>query len=382
MSLNKKIINAVELERDNIFNFLKNIVNINSFTSNFNGIEKVCKIITDISSYFGINFEKYFPNENSKRFHLIYNKRLKKNFYGIIGHIDTVHSPEDNFQSLYRENSKLIGPGVNDMKGGIVAALYSIFILSTLNKRQLPIKIIFNTDEEVGSKTSKDLIVSEMKNAKAVFVFEAGRLPGNKIISNRKGAMELKIMCYGKSSHAGESPDSGINSIVELCDKITELFKLNNIISELSLQPGVITGGTARNVIPEKSEATIDIRFGKKSDKETIENLIKEKLSKKIFPQSKIEFNLNAHRMPMEKSKSSEKFIQKYIEIGKKLGYNITTTDSGGVSDANLLSEYCPVLDGLGPLGEFCHTKKEYIIAESLIDRIKIFTCFLSGLTN
>ncbi len=369
----------IENNSSKIFSFLEKLVNINSFTQNISGLKKVGDEIISFSKSFNLSFEKYFPLKDSERFHLIYNKKLQKDFYGIVGHFDTVHPPDGNFQKLIEKDGKLIGPGVNDMKGGITVALFSMFTLKELG---LPtnFKVIFNSDEEIGSKTSRKFIRDEMKGAKAVFVFEAGRLPGNKIISERKGVMELIIEISGKNSHAGESPQKGINAIVELSDKILKLYKLNNFIEGMTLQPGIIEGGIARNVIPDYAKAVIDVRYKKRNQVNKINKKIYEILKDNLIQGSKIKYTLNPHRPPLELTEESKKFIDMYINIAKKLGFEITTTATGGVSDANIISDIAPVMDGLGPLGEYCHTENEYIIKKSLIDRIKIFTCFAANL--
>ena len=372
-------LNVQIIEPTYIYNFLEKIVNINSYTHNLTGIEKVANCIINEAKNYGFNFEKIYPSNDSSRFHLILNKNLKNNFYGIVGHIDTVHPSESVFNKLTSKDDKLIGPGVNDMKGGVVVALFSMFILKKLGNCP-DFKVIFNTDEEIGSKTSKEIIKNEMKNAKGVFVFEAGRLPGNKIIAERKGVMELVVEVFGKNAHAGEKPHEGINAIVELSDKILKLHNISGTVDGLTIEPGIISGGTARNVIPDYAKAVIDVRFKKNDHKKIIKEKIENILKQCYLDKSQIKFNLNAHRMPLELNEGSKFLIEKYISTAKSLGYTVTTTTSGGVSDANILNKIAPVIDGLGPVGGLCHTKDEFIIKDSLIDRIKIFTAFIKNL--
>ena len=190
--------------------------------------------------------------------------------------------------------------------------------------------------------------------------------------------MEVVVKTKGKKSQAGENPYNGINAIVELADKILKLYSLNGLIKGLTVQPGIFDGGTARNVVPDYAEAVIDIRFEKVEDMEKVTKEVEKVFKKNYIKNAKIEYEINAHRMPLELSETSKKLIEKYINIASKLGFHIETTASGGVSDANILNGIAPVIDGLGPLGEFCHSEKEYIIKNSLIDRIKIFSCFLA----
>jgi glutamate carboxypeptidase len=378
MSLNADILKKIESLRKDIYQSLYDVVEINSFTYNIDGVIETAEKLIEIGKKLGINLEKYYPDENSETFHLISGKELNSDFFGIVGHFDTVHPPEDGFLKIKEKDDKLIGPGVNDMKGGLIVALYSIYVLKTFGIN-IPIKIIFNCDEEIGSKTSRDFIMREFQGAKCVFVFEAGR-PENNIVYERKGVIELKLKYIGKPSHAGESPEEGINSIVEMSDKILKLYDLNGRLEGLTVNPGIIKGGTARNVIPSWTETIFDIRFKKLSEKEDIFEMIEEIINDTLLKGIKADYELKSHRPPMELMKKTEKYIQLYQNVGTEIGMKIGLASSGGVSDANLMNGIAPVIDGLGPVGMYPHTQKEFIIKESLMDRIKIFTLFLQSI--
>ena len=378
MTLNDSILRSIENLRDDIYQSLYDVVEINSFTENTEGVIKTAEELISIGKKLGIEFEKYYPNKESETFHLIHNKDIKENFYGIVGHFDTVHHPDDGFLKIIEQGDKLIGPGVNDMKGGLIVALYSIYVLKSLGIDP-PVKIIFNCDEEVGSKTSRDLIMKEFHGAQCVFVFEAGR-PKNNIVFERKGVIELVLKYIGKSSHAGESPEDGINSIVETSDKILKLYGLNGKLEGLTVNPGLIKGGTARNVIPSVTETVFDIRFKKLSEKEAIFKMIEEIINETVLQDIKLEYSMKSHRPPMELMKETKSYIDGYIKTAADLGLEVGLASSGGVSDANLMNGIAPVIDGLGPVGEFPHTQKEYIIKESLIERIKIFALFMQSI--
>ena len=376
MTLNNDLINKIENLRKNIYQSFYDIIEINSFTENTEGVIKTGEKLISIGKELGIKFEKYFPDKEAKTFHLIHNQHLKSDFFGIVGHFDTVHHPDDGFLTIKEEGNKLIGPGVNDMKGGLIVALFSIYALKTFGI-EVPVKIIFNCDEEIGSKTSRNLIMEQFKGANCVFVFEAGR-PDDNIVIERKGVIELNLKYKGKSSHAGESPDEGINSIVEMSEKVLKLYELNGKFEGLTLNPGIIKGGTARNVIPAMTEAVFDIRFKKLSEKEQIFKMIEEIINKTTLKGCKLEYTMSSHRPPMELMKKTQDYIDLYIKTASTIGYNIGLSSSGGVSDANLMNGIAPVIDGLGPVGQYPHTQKEFIIKESLMDRIKIFTLFLN----
>ena len=245
-----------------IYANLEKLVNTNSFSANISGLHSVSDLLTDIAKGHGIELDKKIIVEDpTRRPHLIYENKQRDDFYAFIGHFDTVHPPDSDFNQLVESGENWIGPGVNDMKNGLLIALYTLVILKELLPlEQIPLKILFNSDEEISSPVSKHIIEAELKNAKGGFVFESGRVPGDMIVTTRKGVIGLDIDVIGKPSHAGESPSTGINAIVDAATVIDKLNSLNGVAAGVSVQCTEITGGTARNVIPDRCHIGVDIR--------------------------------------------------------------------------------------------------------------------------
>ena len=383
--MEQQIIDAIEQRREEIYAFLEDLVDTNSFTSNREGIIAVADKIIRKAADYGIEFRKVHPlQDRGFPVHLLYDRYEGEDFYGIIGHFDTVHPPQGPFQKMRVSGEKLVGPGVNDMKGGIVVGLFSVIILRMLKVAdELPVRILFNSDEEIGSKTSRDLIREQFRDARGAFVFEAGRVPGNNILTARKGAMELIIDVKGKAAHVGESPGKGINAITEMVSKLYRLNKLNDQENGISIHAGLIEGGVARNVVAPGCRAKVDIRF---TDAEAGRRLVEEIKSVLATPELQgagIDYTLEVHRPPFCKSGESERLKNLYFETAEAFGYTVGETQSGGVSDGNVTSGMgVATLDGLGPVGALPHTENEYIIAESLMDRTKIFSVFFYKLIS
>jgi len=296
----------------------------------------------------------------------------------VFRHFDTVHPPDSDFNQLVKDGEHWIGPGVNDMKNGLLIALYTLFILKQLMPlEEIPLKILFNSDEEISSPVSRHIIETELKDARGGFVFESGRVPGDRIVTTRKGVIGLDIEVIGKPSHAGESPSTGINAIVDAALMINKLNALNDVAEGVSIQCTEIAGGTARNVIPDRCRVGVDIRVPDVKKQDQLLQDIHQLLNNSSFVDSQIEYEIKIKRPPFVKTEKSIKLISQYLAVAASLKFEIEETSSGGVSDANNLSSFgVPVIDGLGALGDYPHTKKEYMVKQSLLDRLVIFSSF------
>ncbi len=374
-----------QLLRDNesqIYKDFEKVVNINSFTGNLDGIDVMLNALVEIGIKNDINLETIYSSKKARP-HLIYQKDLKEDYFAFIGHFDTVHPPESDFNTYKDTGEFIIGPGANDMKAGLLIALYSISILKKLYpNRKLPIKILFNSDEETGSSDSRELIESELINAKAGFVFEPGRINGE-IVTKRKGIASLDIEVIGKPAHSGVAPWDGINSILASCEIIQKLEALNDYKNGVIVGCNQISAGVARNVVPAYSKIIVDIRFDTIAQKVTLFKNIEDILGASNSVNAEVKYNLLFNRPPLVRSEESIRLSKIYRDISTKLGYSCEEVSTGGVSDGNFVSAMgIPVLDGLGAVGDFSHTKKEYIKKESMLYRIKIFVLFMSKILN
>ena len=364
---------------EEIYGSLEKLVNINSFSANISGLHSASDLLTDIAKGHGIELDKKISDEDpTQRPNLIYKNKQCDDFYAFIGHFDTVHPPNSDFNKLLKNGENWVGPGVNDMKNGVLIALYTLIILKELLPlEQIPLRILFNSDEEISSPVSKHIIESELKDARGGFVFESGRVPGDMIVTTRKGVIGLDIDVIGKPSHAGESPSTGINAIVDAAAIIDKLNSLNGVAEGVSIQCTEITGGIARNVVPDCCHIGVDIRVPDLAKQTQTLKGIAQILEDEKFVNSEIQYKINVKRPPFVKTEKSVKLIEKYLSKASDLGFQIQETSSGGVSDANNLSSFgVPVIDGLGALGSFPHTKKEYMVKQSLLDRLVIFSSF------
>lgn len=362
-----------------IYKDFESIVNINSFTSNIQGNEKVADTLINVAKRYDLRLKRVFSYEG-KRSHLLYQGDLEEDYCALVGHYDTVHPPKNGFETLTYEKELIKGPGTCDMKAGIIIALYSVVVLKKIySNHHIPIKMLFNSDEEIGSLDSKEIIQREFRNAKAGFVFEPGEIIGNKITTSRKGICSLDIKIIGKPAHSGMVPWDGENAIIAASDIMEKLNKLNDYKKGFLVGCNEIKGGIARNVVAPICEIGVDVRFSNEKDGTELAYKIEEILKNYKDLDVKIEYKLVPKRPPFVQSQKSKELFKMYKEASLSFGVECNGTSSGGVSDANFLSDMgVPTIDGLGAFGDFIHTKKEYIDKKSLIDKIKIFVLFFS----
>lgn len=302
------------------------------------------------------------------------------------GHFDTVF-PEGTFGDKLFEivDGKAYGPGVLDMKGGIVITLYVIKALNHIGYKENPIKIIFAADEEIfriGANTT-DLMIEEAKGGLCAFNMETGRVDNNLCIS-RKGVMETKVVVEGVESHAGNDFTSGRNAIAEMAHKIIELQKLTDLEEGVSVSVGTIKGGTVSNAIPAHCEIIIDTRFTKVSQVEDMKKKIGEICERTYIEGTKTSYDFINLMAPYEATEDGLAFFDYIQGTAKEYGFGeIGSVSLGGSSDAAALTiAGTPTICAIGVIGEWNHTQREYAIVDTLFERAKLVSTVVMNLKN
>ena len=373
----QKISHILAGYEDQVYKDFETLVNINSFSSNKAGIADMSDALQEVAASVGVMLEPIYSAHHARP-HLLYGKAQQEGFYALVGHFDTVHPPESDFTTMREEEGLLRGPGTNDMKSGLIVAIYALAILQRLfPKRELPLKALFNSDEEIGSLDSQSLFKGLFSGAIAGFVFEPARIENGSLVTERKGILSLEIEIKGRPAHAGTAPEKGINAVVEAAHIVLALDTLNDREKGVLVGCNVIHGGVAPNVVAEYCLLEVDVRYWLPEQKVALDAAIERILAAPTVPGATITYKVLHGRPPMVKTEASTKLYQKYKKVAESLGMVCGEVASGGVSDANFLSHLgIPVLDGVGAIGDHSHTKKEYTIKHSILDRISIF-CLL-----
>jgi glutamate carboxypeptidase len=289
----------------------------------------------------------------------------------VLSHHDTVH-PLGFIQRLpFRiDGDRAFGPGIYDMKGGAYLAYHAFRQICAPGARSLlGITQLYVSDEEIGSPTSRELIEAEGRKAKYVLVTEPAR-DGGKIVTGRKGVARFEVFLKGVPAHAGTRPQDGRSAIRELGNVIQTLEALNDASRGISVNVGVVKGGTRPNVVAEEAYAEVDMRVPTLTDADELVPKILGLKSRTEGVTVKVTGELN--RPPYEKSNAGAALFDHAKELAAGLGFDLVDTSTGGGSDGNFTAAHTATLDGLGVDGEGAHTHYEQMYISSIEPRARL----------
>jgi glutamate carboxypeptidase len=292
----------------------------------------------------------------------------------LIGHMDTVFPDGTAAQRPFHlEGSRATGPGVDDMKGGLLAGIVAVEALQEAGFRDFSrITYVCNPDEEIGSPFSKPVIRELAGEADVCFVLEAGRENG-KIVSARKGTTDFVIEVVGRAAHAGVEPRKGRSAILEAAHKVLALHALNGRWPGVTVNAGVISGGTRSNVVADRCRMEVDLRAADDASFDAAsEEIVRIGESSTVDGVTASVRALEAHR-PMRKTEPTARLVRLAQDIARDLGFEVQDQATGGASDANTVSAMgVPTLDGLGPVGGGAHGPDEWLDVSTVVPRVSL----------
>jgi glutamate carboxypeptidase len=307
----------------------------------------------------------------------------------LIGHLDTVFPEGTAAARPLRIDAGIArGPGVTDMKSGLLAGLYAILALLSLGEGdedraaaigELPFeRLVFvaNPDEEIGSISSTAVIRELALASDVCFVLECARANGD-IVSARKGTVDLRLTVHGRAAHAGVEPEKGRNAILAAAHQVIELQALNGRWPGVTLNVGVVKGGTRPNVVAEEAILEVDLRATSRASLEAAEAAVRVIAATTAVPDTHVTVEETARHWPMERLERSGRLVLHAQALAGRLGFKLADASTGGASDANTTAGLgVPTLDGLGPIGGNDHSPEEYLEVDSIVPR----TTLLAGL--
>jgi len=297
----------------------------------------------------------------------------------LTGHADTVHPADGEFQKVVRENDRLRGPGVYDMKGGLVLIILALKGLAETGLlHKVPLRILIAGDEEIGLPDSAPLHQELGELSSAALVFESGR-EQNAVITARRGCAFFKLAVQGKSAHSGSSFTQGANAICQLTHLIQQISALTDLERQLTLNVGVIQGGESPNIVPDCAWASFDLRCVSSADFELTFKALAKITADIAVPGTKAALELQRWVKPMEHSNEAAALAASYRRAAAQAGFSAEPYPGviGGGSSANLLSSYVRTIDGLGPFGCGAHTTEEWMSIASLKEKARALAFWL-----
>jgi glutamate carboxypeptidase len=296
----------------------------------------------------------------------------------VLGHYDTVYSTGTLAKMPFRvKGGKAYGPGTFDMKAGIVQAF---FALQAIEETKTPLRkrlvFLWTSDEEIGSEAGRKFFEAEARRSDAVFVLEPSFGPQGSLKTARKGVGEAELIVHGRASHAGLAPQEGINAIHELARQLTRIEKWSDLRRGVTVNAGIIEGGTRTNVIPERARAVLDLRALRVSDMRSLEERLHE--LRPIQSGARLEITGGFDRPPLE-SKMSAALFERARMLAQQMGLTVGECTVGGGSDGNFTAALgVPTLDGLGAVGDGAHSTREHVLISTMPVRAALLAALLT----
>ncbi|MBW7963657.1 M20 family metallopeptidase [Bradyrhizobium sp. BR 10261] len=359
-------------QRQAMIDLLRDVVNIDSGSYDKEGVDAV-----------GARFERHFAE------HGIPFRRERHGTFGdaihaevakpgsnekpvlLMGHRDTVFGKgEAGKRPFTIRDKRAYGPGVADMKAGVVMNIFVATAFHKFGGNPHPIKLLITSDEEIGSPSSRPVIEREGRSARAVFNSEPGRPTGN-VVTSRKGGIFMHMAISGKAAHSGANFAAGVSAIGELAHKITQIHALTDLTKGITLNVGLISGGQSVNTTAPYAEGQIDMRYVDPRDRATVMAEIERIIATPYVPGTTATLTIKGEFVPVVQSESSKALFESYQAAARQAGLTTLQGEfSGGCADSGFTAAVgTPTICGVGPVGGLAHSPEEYLELDSIVPR-------------
>jgi glutamate carboxypeptidase len=361
---------------DKYLRLLENMVNIDSGTGDREGLAQVADLVRRRAEILGWSF-RVLPGDNGTEHYYI--SRGGGARILMMAHLDTVFPKGAATARPFRiEDDLARGPGVSDCKSGVVTILGALERLAQSEDTGYEIACLFNTDEEIGSPGSRRIIETLAADSRAVVVVEPAE--GETLTIARKGIGRFEMEVFGKAAHSGSNYTDGHNAILELAHKVIAIHGLTDLDAGITLNAGVIKGGSKANVVPDYAVAQIDLRIKTPGQVDGIIGRLRQITARNHVDGVTAKLSGGITRPPMERTEANLRLYERFRQAGAAIGLMIASCESGGGSDANFAAALgVPVIDGVGPVGGGHHSEEEYLVIPSLYRRIDLLAAFLQN---
>jgi glutamate carboxypeptidase len=359
-------------QKQAMIDLLRDVVNIDSGSYDKDGVDAV-----------GVRFERHFAE------HGIPCRRESHGTFGdaihaevakpgsnekpvlLMGHRDTVFSKgEAGRRPFTIKDGRAYGPGVADMKAGLVMNVFVAAAFQKFGGSPHPIKVLITSDEEIASPSSRPVIEREGRAARAVYNSEPGRPTGN-VVTGRKGGIFMHLSITGKAAHSGANFAAGISAIGELAHKIIKIHALTDLQKGITLNVGLVSGGQSVNTTAPSAEGQIDLRYVEPADREAVMAAIEEIVATSYVPGTRAVLTIKGEFLPAVQSAASKVLFEGYQGAARDVGLTTLTGEfSGGCADSGFTAAVgTPTICGVGPVGGLAHTPEEYLEIDSIVPR-------------
>ena len=297
----------------------------------------------------------------------------------LLGHLDTVWPMGTLAKMPFRiAKGRAYGPGVYDMKAGVVMALHAVAMLREHQAQTTPVVVLLNSDEEVGSPVSRAVTEKIARACSAVFVMEPAQGAQGAYKTARKGVGNYSVHVRGVAAHSGVDFEKGHSAVLELARLIEKISRFTDLKAGLTVNPGTISGGTRTNVIAAEAQAEVDVRIARRRDAARVEKLFRGLRAADRACTLTVTGGMN--RPPMERSRGTVALFQQAKKLAAAVGFALEEASTGGGSDGNFTAALgIPTLDGMGAVGEGAHAVHESIVLSELTKRTALLAAMIEG---
>lgn len=373
-------VDAVRAKRDDMLRSLEEIVTLESPSRDKTAVDRLVRYLQERCTTLGGDVEVVTQDEFGDLTIARWPGTRDDDPLLVMTHIDTVWPLGTIERKPFKvDENEARGPGVYDMKASVAMMLQALRFLQDENAAHRPITWLINTEEEVGSPVSRAHIERLARESAYVLVLEPPVAPDGALKTARKGVGMFTMTITGLAAHAGADPEKGISAIQELANQIQYLHGLTDFGLGTTVNVGVVSGGTARNVIAAEATALIDVRVTTMTEAGRIVQAIESAQPRLRGARVRVEGGLN--RPPMERTERIANAFQQVKAIGRELGLELTEASTGGGSDGNFTAAIgATTIDGLGCTGDGAHAEHEHISLDGLFERTALLTALLSTL--
>ena len=362
------------------FEFLEALVNLDSGTYDRVAVNRVGEILAGSLADLGFAVERV-PHKDFGD-HLVARRPGEDGGKSLlcVGHMDTVFPAGTAASRPFRiEGDRATGPGVVDMKGGLTVLTFALRALAGTDSRplrRLGCSVVINSDEEIGSPTSRQIFVDLAARHQAAVVLEPAR-PNGECVIGRKGVGHFRLEVFGRQAHAGSQPELGINAIWELARKICAMQALSDPERGTTVNVGVVRGGERPNVVPDRASADLDLRIWTVEEANRVTDAFRAIAERATIPGATATLAGEISNPPWQTNDGTRRMLAMLNEAGSSLGLSFAGVTTGGGSDGSRTAQVIPTLDGLGPVGSKMHSAEEYMEVPSLLQRAALLALFM-----
>ncbi len=380
-SVTGKLLAWLAPRADEMAALLERLVNIDSNSFDKAGTDAVGEAIAEVLQADGIAVSRIPKEKFGDVFRAEVQGTQQNSHALLLGHRDTVFAKGTVATRCYsREGNTAYGPGVADMKGGLVVNIFALRAIKAIRGLPFPVVALFTADEEIGSPTGRAEIEKAAEGARAVFNTEPGRVSGN-VVTARKGGGSFHIKVTGRAAHSGVNHDAGASAVEALARKIVRLHSLTDYASGITTNVGVIRGGNTHNTVAPWAEAELDLRFLTLEQRAQILPKIEEIVRAEDVPGTRAEIEPVSAFLPLEE-RHSKALFDIYEKAASRAGFAVGGEFTGGCADSGFTAALgVPTLCGLGPVGGKAHTDDEFCRLDTLLPRTQALAVSIAALT-